>query len=104
MFENSAKLQPGYTKAMESLYSKSQVLLGDAFVGLMDEYESFDYLHQTNGVPFWKPFGYDAYNVNHPHMLFYWNFAMLNEAKSSIRVRYHLIDVVEQVGGLLSSA
>ena len=54
---------------------------------------------------FWKPFGVDEYNLPpNTDMLYYWNFIMVAEGTIAERIRYKVLDLVGEAGGILAAA
>ena len=51
-----------------------------------------------------KQDAFNKYGENNEDMLLYWNFIMVNQGRNSKRVRYNLIKITEQMGGLLAVA
>ena len=100
MLEYTVKTNAGKTYASNALFKYGKVEIGDSAVGIWDTPESFEYLEYHAGNHWWKNFGQDEYNLEHHDMVYYWNFILTNEMKLSQRIRYSLLEVVGEIGGL----
>lgn len=110
LFENkmdlryTVKAEEGLTMCHDVFVQRNTIELDDDGVGFIDETKEFDYLNPLySSKIFHKPYGYDSYNIEHPDMLYYWNFIMIHEGTLSQRMRYQLLDILEEVGGLYSA-
>jgi hypothetical protein len=75
----SVKTNQGLTYGRDVNLIKSSVELDDNLLGFDDIPDEFDFLESRLGNQFWKPYDLDVLNNDHPNMLFYWNFIMINE-------------------------
>ena len=55
------------------------------------------------GNTFYKNFGQDSYNGNHTDLIYSFNMVLKQEGILSQRVRYNLMMILGESGGLLSS-
>jgi len=80
---------------------KNEIEIEDSQLGFYDEPNNYTYLDDlfTNSV-FTKPYGVDYFNVDKPNMLFYWNFVMIHDAQLNQRVRYTLMEILGEIGGV----
>ena len=108
LFENkrdmryTVKPYAGYTMCHNVYLQKNQIELSDHKVGFYDEPAVYDYIdHMYSLNVFIKPYGNDYYNKEpHQNMLFYWNIILVHEGELNQRVRYTLIDILGEFGGV----
>jgi hypothetical protein len=80
---------------------KNTIEVEEEALGFYDEPDEYYYLDAlTTHKTFIKPYGADSYNKNSANMIYYWNIVMIKEAHLNQRVRYTIMDILGELGGV----
>ena len=80
--------------------------IDDNRVGLIDETYKYSYLDSSDyRNKYYRPYKDDFLNNRYEHtdMIYSWNFVMTNERGYWLRIRYSILDIIGEVGGVESA-
>lgn len=97
----SAKPIKDLVWASEVALLESKIELEDDILGIIDTPQEMSILEWKQGITIYKETKSDPMNDGHQAMIRYWNFYLLREQNAYYRVRYNLMTIIGEVGGVM---